>query len=154
MAANVNPVFPLTPQIVISSPLSAAATAANFYSGTDAIGANNLSTFVAGVNGSRVDFIRVKYASTPSAAPSGTTNATVMHVFINNGGSNTIPSNNVFFTDFLVPSVLMSNTVLNGEITVPLGVSLPAGYRILVNSQAANGATNGAWTITAIGGDY
>jgi hypothetical protein len=154
MAANVNPIFPLTPQVLVGQLLSAAATAANFYSGTDSIGANTVSLYVAGVNGSRVDFIRIKYGSTASAAPSGTTNATVMHVFINNGGSNTTATNNTFLTDFLVPSVVMSNTILNGEITVPLGISLPAGYRILVNSQAANGATNGAWALTAIGGDY
>jgi hypothetical protein len=154
MAANLNPVFPLTPQTTVGQLLVSAATANNFYSGTDAIGGNLVSLFTAGVNGSRVDFIRVKYSSTASAAPSGTTNSTVMHVFINNAGANTTASNNTFITDFVVPSVLMSNTILNGEITVPLGISLPAGYRILVNSQAANGATNGAWAITAIGGDY
>lgn len=154
MAANVNPVFPLTPQIVVGQQLSAAATANNFYSGSDAIGANIVSLFVAGANGSRVDFIRLKYGSTSNTAPTGTTNSTIMHVFINNGVSNTVSTNNSFLTDFLVPSVVMSNTVLNGEITIPLGISLPVGYRILVNSQAANGATNGAWVLTAIGGDY
>lgn len=154
MAANVNPIFPLTPQVVVGQLLSTAATGGNFYSGTDALSTNNVSLFVAGVNGSRVDFIRVKYGSTAGSAPTGTTNSTIMHVFINNGALNTTATNNTFVTDFLVPSVLMSNTVLNGEITVPLGISLPAGYRILVNTQAANGATNGAWSITAIGGDY
>lgn len=154
MAANTNPVFPLTPQVVVGQLLTTAATAANFYSGTDPIGPNIVSLFTAGVNGSRVDFIRVKYSSTAAAAPSGTTNASVMHVFINNGSVNTTTTNNTFITDFLVPAVVMSNTVLNGEITVPIGISLPAGYKIIVNSQAANGATNGAWAITAIGGDY
>lgn len=154
MAANTNPVFPFTPQVVVGQLLSTAATAANFYSGTDPIGTSTVSLYTAGLNGARIDFIRVKYSGIAGSAPSGTTASSVMHVFINNGSINTTATNNTFVTDFLVPSILMSNTILNGEITVPLGISIPAGYKIVVNSQAANGATNGAWAITAIGGDY
>lgn len=154
MAANNAPVFPLTPVVVVGQLLSTAATSANFYLGTDAVGTSTVLLYTAGVNGGRVDFIRVKYGGTTAGAPSGTTNACVMHVFINNGSTNVTAANNSFITDFLVPSVVMSNTVLNGEITVPIGISLPAGYRIYVNSQAANGASNGAWAVTAIEGDY
>lgn len=154
MAANTNAVFPLTPKIATGQLLSTAATAAKFYDGTDAVGTNMVSIFTAGVNGSRADFVRVKYASTAGVAPSGTTNSTVMHVFVNNGTANTTATNNIFLTDFLVPAITYSNTVLNGEITIPLGISIPAGYIIYVNSQAAVGGTNAAWAITAVGGDY
>lgn len=154
MAANTNAVFPLTPKIATGQLLSTAATAAKFYDGTDAVGTNMVSIFTAGVNGSRTDFIRVKYGSTAGLAPSGTTNSTVMHVFVNNGTANTTATNNIFITDFLVPAITYSNTVLNGEITIPLGISLPAGYIVYVNSQAAAGGTNAAWAITAVGGDY
>lgn len=154
MAANTNAIFPLTPQVVVGQLLSTAATAANFYSGTDATGTNMVLVLTAGVNGSRLDFLRVKYSSLAGVAPTGTTNSTVMHVFLNNGSANTTAANNSFITDYIVPAVVMSNSVLNGEITVPLGISIPAGYRIYVNTQAANGAANGAWAVTAIGGDY
>jgi hypothetical protein len=154
MAANTNPVFALTPSISVGQLLSTAAVAANFYSGTDAVGTALVIPYTAGVNGGRVDFIRVKYSGLASLAPSGTTNSTVMHVFVNNGSANTSAANNSFVTDFIVPSVSMSNTTLNGEITIPIGISIPAGYRILVSTQAANGATNGAWAVTVIAGDY
>lgn len=154
MAANTNAVFPLTPKVVTGQLLSTAATAAKFYDGTDAVGTNMVSIFTSGVNGSRVDFIRVKYSGLAGLAPSGTSNSTVMHIFINNGTVNTTATNNIFITDVLVPAITYSNTVLNGEITIPIGISIPAGYIIYVNSQAAAGGTNAAWALTAIGGDY
>lgn len=154
MAANTTPIFPLTPKIVTGQLLSTAATAAKFYDGTDPVGTNMVSIMTAGVNGSRLDFIRVKYSSVAGLAPSGTTNSTVMHVFINNGTVNTTATNNIFFTDFIVTAITYSNTVLNGEITIPVGISIPAGYIVYVNSQSAIGGTNAAWAITAIEGDY
>jgi hypothetical protein len=154
MAANNQALFPLTPKIAVGQLLSTAATAAKFYDGTDAVGTNMVSIFTAGVNGSRVDFIRVKYSGLAGLAPSGTSNSTVMHIFINNGTANTTATNNIFLTDFLVPAITYSNTVLNGEFTIPIGVSIPAGYIVYVNSQAATGGTNAAWAITAVGGDY
>lgn len=154
MAANTAAVFPLVPNTPVGQLLSSAATASKFYDGTDIVGGNMALLFTAGANGSRVDLIRMKYSGIAGLAPTGTTSSTVMHVFINNGSVNTTATNNTFFTDFFVPSVIMSNATLNGEITIPIGVSIAVGYRIYVNTQAANGATNGAWALTAVGGDY
>jgi hypothetical protein len=154
MPANTAPIFPLTPQVSVGALLSTAATAAKAYDGTDAVGANMALLCTAGVNGARIDKVRIKYSGTAGAAPSGTTASTVVRFFINNGSVNTTAANNTFFADVSVPSVVMSNTNVNGEFEVPLNVAIPAGYKLYANNSVAVGGTACALALTALLGDF
>jgi hypothetical protein len=154
MPANFTPVFSLTAVTPVGQLLSTAATAANAYDGTMTVGTSMALIYTAGVNGSRVDQVRIKYGSTAGGAPSGTTATTVVRIFINNGAANTTATNNTFFTDVVIPGVTYSNTTSLGEFTVPIGISIPASYRIYALNSTAIGGTNCALAVSAQGGDY
>lgn len=155
MAANTAPIFPLTPNCgAPGALLSAAATTTAAFDGTMAVGTSMQLIFTAGANGSRVDTVKVRYSGTAGAAPSGTTNATVVRIFLNNGASNTTATNNILVADIAVAAQLYSNVASLPEYLNLLNTSIPATWRVYALNTTAVGGTACALAVSASGGDY
>lgn len=161
MAANTAPLYPLTPNAGVAGNLfySTVLTNTKAYDGTDtvtAIPSPLLLLYTAGVNGSRVDSITVRYTSTVGATVSGTTTASLLRLWINNGTANTTASNNTLLAELAIPAQAMValNTSVVLPLTIPAGFVLPAGYKIYGGITVAIGGTNAALTVSILGGDY
>ena len=140
MTANVNPVFPLTPNVAWGTATLTTANTAKDGTGTVQ------TVFTAGATGSFVDKIRFHAA--------GTNTASVGRIFINNGSTNATPANNSLFGDVSLPGTTNSEVAsinTTGEIEVQLGFALPAGYKLNVTIGTTVAA---GWAVTAFGGDY
>lgn len=147
MAQNTAPIFPGVPEIIWVS--GAAATA-----GTPGLTANTAKDAASGTiygpiftadatDGSRLDFIKVRAL--------GTNVATVIRIFINNGSATTTAANNTLYLERTLASSTVSETSELPDIILPLGISLPAGYRIYATFGTAVSA---GFHLTAVGGDY
>jgi hypothetical protein len=164
MAANTAPIFPLTPNLgVQNAVLSTAMTNTKAFDGTDTAGTALASVFTAGINGSRVDTITVRLTSTNGATASGTSAATLVRFWINNGSANTTATNNQLMPwDVAIPAtgvVALDTSVLpsySAMTNTPMagGISLPASYKIYAGTTVAAGGTNIAVLVTVQGGDY
>lgn len=159
MAANVNPIFPLTPNLGVAGVLlTTAMTNTKAFDGTEAAGTAMALCYTAGANGSRLDQIRIKITSTVGAAASGTTNATLVRFWINNGAVNTTATNNQLWYEIAVPATAVTalGTSALTEYNLPASalVAIPAGYKIYAGLTVAAGGTNCALTVSAVGGDY
>jgi len=164
MPANTSPIFPLTPNLGANNVLlSTAMTNTKAFDGTDTAGTNLALVFTAGSNGSRVDSLVVRLTSTNGATASGTTTATLVRFWINNGSANTSAGNNQLMPwDVAIPATTVTSLsasslpYYNVLVTSPMadGISLPAGYRIYAGTTVAIGGTNCAVIVTAQGGDY
>jgi hypothetical protein len=136
MPANTKPLFPLTPNIGIAT-LTAANTASDG-TGTTA------TLLTAGADGARVDRIEVQ--------PLGTNVATVLRIFLNNGSTSGTASNNSLLKQVRLPATTASNVAENGpDVSIPLDLSLPAGWKVLACLGTAVAA---GWSLTAVGGNY
>jgi hypothetical protein len=101
----------------------------------------------------------MRFASTNGAAASGTSAATVVRVWINNGSANTTAGNNAFFGEVALPAtaVAAASTTANQNYLILLpvgGLNLPAGYKIYAGLTVAAGGTNIAIAVNTVGGDY
>ena len=96
MAANLNPIYSKAGQIEWSPALIQTANTAMDGTGTV------VTIFTAGSDGGRVERIRTKAA--------GTNVATVLRVFINNGGDNATPANNVLIAEKTIAATTASAT--------------------------------------------
>jgi hypothetical protein len=141
MAANVQPIFPAVPNISWGT-ISAANTAKD---GSGTV----VTVFTAGTNGARVDSLKVR--------PLGTNVATVLRIFVNNGGVNSTPANNTLFHEVTVPAATLSEVAALTDIFVLFdGVSLPqlvleANHKLNITIGTAVAA---GLQVTAVGGDY
>lgn len=141
MAQNVQPIFPLT-QVVGMGTVATANTAKD---GTGTV----VTVFTAGANGSRVDSIKIRAL--------GTNVATVVRIFINNGGANSTPTNNILFHEVTAAATTLSEVgsladiFLNFNGTSLPQLVLPATYKlnITIGTTVAAGLA-----ISAIGGNY
>lgn len=133
--------------------LSTAMTNTKAYDGTETAGTALAAFFTAGANGAIVDGIRIKFTSTDGATVSGTTNATVLRIWANNGSANTTAGNNV----------LLFERALAAQALVALGTAepteylitqylpkLPAGYKLYAGLTVAAGGTNAAVSVSVI----
>jgi hypothetical protein len=136
MVANTTPIFPLTPNISVGQTIATANTAKD---GTGTVA----TVHTAGANGSRVEKLRIRGL--------GTNVATVLRLFINNGLTNATAANNILHEEITLPATTLSETsqLLNQEIG--LGISLPAGYKLMctIGTTVAAG-----YALSAIAGDY
>jgi hypothetical protein len=148
MAANTSPIFTLLGQVATDSGVTPTAgmssgitlAAADY----DGAGANNRLVFTADpTNGSFVSRLRCK--------AKGTNVASVLRVFLNNGGTPTTAANNSFIGEISLPATTAIATAATAEIDYPLGFALPPGFRIYVGLGTAVAA---GWVVTCIGGDY
>lgn len=164
MPANTSPIFPLTPNLGVQNVvLSTAMTNTKAFDGTDTAGTALALAFTAGANGARVDTVVVRLTSTNGATASGTSAATLVRFWINNGSDNTTATNNQLMAwDVAIPatgvvaldtSSLPSYNAMTNSSTAG-GISLPAGYKIYAGTTVAVGGTNIAVLVTVQGGDY
>ena len=142
MAANIDPIFPLTPKQGWGT-LTTANTA------KDGTGTTQL-IFTAGADGGRVERIRVRAL--------GTNVATVLRVFINNGSDPAVAANNVLYAEKTIAATtgseaaeLALNELPTTTDPTAFPLVLPPGYRIYVciGTTVAAGLK-----VTAIGGTY
>jgi hypothetical protein len=145
MPANTNPIFPIVPNVSWGN----VATANTAKDGTGTV----VTVFTAGVNGSKIDQIKVRAL--------GTNVATVMRFFINNGSTNATAANNALIHETTIASTTLSETAAladndititknTGEIAVPIP-QLPAGYKINVTIGTTVAA---GLQVSVIGGDF
>jgi hypothetical protein len=136
MPANTAPIFTLTPVIEYNNTISGANTA------TDGTGTPVYLVFTGGTNGSYVQKLRIRHTSTNATA-------TVVRVFINNGGATTTAANNVLFDEITIATNTISQTAASTNYELPLNFALPPGYIIFVTEGTAANLD-----ATIIGGDY
>ena len=135
MPANTSPIFPLTPNVAWAT----VTTANTAKDGTGTVA----TVFTAGANGARVDYLKVRAL--------GTNVATVIRVFVNNGGSNAVAANNSLILDQTIAATTNSETAQLVDNLIQLDLSLPANYKINVTIGTTVAA---GLQFTAMGGDY
>lgn len=144
MTANTVPIYSKAGQIGLGGVLTTANTAKD---GTGTV----LTIFTAdATNGGRVERVRAKAL--------GTNVATVLRIFINNGGSTSTASNNVYYADVTLSASTLTETASITQIELPNSTDitafplvLPPGYKL----TATIGTTVAAgWAITVVGGTY
>lgn len=141
MAANINPIFPVTPNVWINTS-GTFTTAAN--TNTDGSG-TLVQCFLAGANGSRIDRIRFK------ASAAGNNVATVARIFINNGSATGTTTTTYYGSMVLAATTAANNSDFQSDLDYPMDLSLPAGFKVYycLGTAVANG-----WVAIGIGGDY
>ena len=137
MPANTAPIFTLLPEILWNNSVSAANTTTDLTSGTI------YDVFTGGTNGSYVQKIRFRHV--------GTNVATVVRVWLNNGGVTTTALNNTLFDDITIAANTVSQTAASTNYELPLNFALPPSYRIYVTTGTVLAA---GLDVTVIGGDY
>jgi hypothetical protein len=160
MAVTATPIFAQTANAgAMNAILSTAMATTVAFDGTTAAGTAQALCYTAGANGSRIDQIQVRFASTNGAAASGTSAATVIRFWINNGSANTTAGNNAFLGEVALPAtaVTAAGTSANPVYSIPVpvgGLNLPAGYKIYAGMTVAIGGTAIAAAVITLGGDY
>jgi hypothetical protein len=160
MAVTSTPVFPQTPNTgALNAVLSTAMTNTKAFDGTETAGTAMVLAFTAGADGARVDQVVCRLASTNGATASGTSNATVVRFWLNNGSANTTAGNNIFLGEVAVPATavtaLGTSALTVYSLTLPVGgLNIPATYRIYAGTTVAAGGTNIGIAVSAFGGNY
>jgi hypothetical protein len=138
--------------------VSTAMTNTKAMDGTETAGTALALAFTAGANGSRLDSVIIRYTSTNGSTATGTTAASVIRLWANNGSANTTATNNQLIGEIAMPAQTV--TALGTAITQPQvfqlpveGFSIPAGYKIYAGNTVAAGGVL-AFQISVSGGDY
>jgi hypothetical protein len=138
MAQNTSPIFTQTPKIGMGFIDSNAFN--NTFTMTTG---GSASLFTAGPSGSYVNKIRIK--------PSGSSAATVLRFFINNGNDTTVSANNTLFAEISLPSITTSATIAQNDFEVPFNIAIPGSY-VIYGITATTPLTG--FSITTVAGDY
>lgn len=142
---------------LVPGPLSTAMTASKSYDGTETVGTAMQLVFIANSAGSQLPKLKLRFGSTAGAQASGTTNATVARIWLNNGSANTTATNNILIGEIKCDATPMSQT---SSVTQPTDfdfglLSIPNGWRVYVGLATAVGGTNCALIPSMVGGgDY
>jgi len=156
VATTATPIFPQTPnQGVMNCIVSTAMTNTKAMDGTDAAGTALALAFTAGSDGARIDTITVRYTATNGSTATGTSAASVIRFWLNNGSANTTATNNKLIGEIAVPAqtVTALATGTMPEYTLVLGKSIPAGYKIYAGNTVAAGGVL-AFLVDVQGGNY
>lgn len=156
MATTSTPIFPQTPnQGVMNCILSTAMTNTKAMDGTETAGTSFALAFTAGSDGARVDTIKARYTATNGSTATGTSAASVLRFWLNNGSANTTATNNKLIGEIAMPAqtVTALSTGTLPEYTLTLGISVPAGYKIYAGSTVAAGGVL-AFQVSVEGGNY
>jgi hypothetical protein len=139
MAANVQPIFTLTPNAATAN--IAAANTARDGSGT------LVTLFTAGTNGSRIDFI----VFTSSQATAGASSARVQRVFL----TDTSGLNPRLISEIVLPAVTASTTAIGATATITFtnGLVIKSGQIVKVAQSVYVSAADNT-DVLARGGDY
>lgn len=160
MAVTATPIFAQTMNVgALNAIISTAMTNTSAFDGTQATGTAMALVFTAGADGARIDQIMCRLASTNGATASGTSNATVVRFWLNNGSANTTAGNNIFLGEVAIPATAVTSLSSGALTTYPLtlptnGLNIPASYRIYAGLTVAAGGTNIAIAVSAFGGNY
>lgn len=160
MAVTATPIFTQSVNAgALNAIVSTAMTNTKAFDGTEAAGTALALVFTAGADGARVDQVMCRLSSTNGATASGTSNATVVRFWANNGSANTTAGNNIFLGEVAIPATAVTALGTSALITYPLtlptgGLNLPASYRIYAGLTVAAGGTNIAIALSAFGGNY
>jgi hypothetical protein len=160
MPVTATPIFTQTPNVgALNAIVSTAMTNTKAFDGTETAGTALALVFTAGANGARIDQVTCRFSSTNGAAASGTSNATLVRFWMNNGSANTTATNNIFLGEVAMPATavtaLGTSALAVGALQLPVGgLNLPNGYRIYGGLTVAAGGTSIAIALNAIGGDY
>lgn len=160
MAVTATPIFPQVPNVgALNAVLSTAMTNTSAFDGTQATGTAMALIFTAGSDGSRVDQIVCRLSSTNGSTASGTSSATVVRFWLNNGSANTTATNNIFLGEVAIPATavtaLATSALTVYQLPLPVGgLNVPASYRIYAGTTVAAGGTNIAIAVNAFGGNY
>lgn len=160
MPVTSTPIFAQTPNAgALNAVLSTAMTNTKAFDGTETAGTALVLAYTAGANGSRVDQVMCRLASTNGATASGTSSATLVRFWANNGSANTTAGNNIFIGEVAIPATAVTALATAALTTYPLtlptgGLNLPASYRIYAGTTVAAGGTNIGIAVSAFGGDY
>lgn len=160
MAVTATPIFTQTPNVgALNALLSTAMTNTKAFDGTETAGTAMALVFTAGADGSRIDQVVCRLASTNGATASGTSAATLVRFWINNGSANTTATNNIFLGEVAIPATavtaLGTSALTTYSLTLPInGLNIPATYRIYAGTTVAAGGTNIAIAVSAFGGNY
>lgn len=157
MAVTATPIFPQTPNVgVMNAVLSTAMTNTSAFDGTQAVGTAMALIFTAGANGARVDGLKARLTSTNGAAAAGSSSATLVRYWLNNGSANTTATNNTLLCEIAVPASGVSAlaTTVVAEFFSPTSYSIPAGYKIYAGITVAPAGTNIGVLVSAFGGDF
>jgi hypothetical protein len=137
MAVNTSPIFSKRGDIQWSPTLLTAANTAKDGTGTVA------TVFTAGADGAFVQRLNARAV--------GTNVATVLRLFVNNGGSNAVAANNSLIFEMTLPATTLSEVAAQPPYELPLNFALPAGYKLLCTLGTAVAA---GYEITVFGGSY
>lgn len=139
MAANISPIFVLTPNL--TSATVAAANTARDGSGT------LVTLFTAGTNGSRLDFVTFNSAQATAAASS----AMVGRIFVTDAAG----ANPVLLAEVALPTITASNTVIGQTQTIAFnnGLILASGQIVKCTISVFAGVQD-QYQVTARGGNY
>lgn len=160
MPVTATPIFTQTPNAGANNAIvSTAMTNTKAFDGTETAGTALALCFTAGANGARIDQVMCRLASTNGATASGTSSATLVRFWINNGSANTTATNNIFLGEVAIPATAVTALGTSALTTYPLtlpnnGLNIPASYRIYGGLTVAAGGTNIAIALSAFGGDY
>lgn len=146
MPANTSPIFPLVAETswVSGTPANAATPGVTANTTFDLTSGTIYGPIITGgTNGTRLDFIKLRTL--------GTNAATVIRIWINNGSATTTAANNTLFLERTIAGTTVSETAEQPDITLPLNLSVPAGYRIYATFGTAVAA---GYHLTAVAGDY
>jgi hypothetical protein len=137
MAINTQPIFTRKGDIQWApSALTAANTAKD--------GTGTVSTaFTAGADGAFLQRL--------IARPLGTNVATVLRVFVNNGGSNATAANNTLIAELTLPATTLSEVAAQSPYELPLNLALPNGYKL---NGSIGTAVAAGYQLSVFGGTY
>ena len=139
MTANTNPIFSRTPDVQWAAPpVSAANTTRDGTSGSIA------AVFTAdATEGGRIEKI--------IARPLGTNVATVLRVFLNNGGGTGTAANNALIAEMTLPATALSEVAAQPAYELALNLALPPGYMIFCTIGTAVAA---GYMLSGVGSKY
>lgn len=156
MAKTATPIFPQTPNPgSMNCIVSTAMTNTKAMDGTESVGTAMALAFTAGAEGARIDTIQVRYTATNGSTATGTSAASVLRFWLNNGAANTTATNNKLIAEIAMPAQAVTALATGSmpEYMKTLGISIPAGYRVYVGATAAAGGVL-AFLADISGGDY
>jgi hypothetical protein len=137
MAINTSPIFSKQGDIQWGATSILAANTAKDGTGTV------LTVFTAGADGAFVQRL--------VARPMGTNVATVMRVFVNNGGVNTTAANNSLINEMTLPATSLSEVSAQPPYELALNFALPPGFKLFCTLGTAVAA---GFEVTVFGGSY
>jgi hypothetical protein len=137
MAVNTSPIFSKRGDIQWAPGFLTAANTAKDGSGTAII------VFTAGADGGFVQRL--------VARPLGTNVATVLRLFVNNGGATSTIANNSLINEMSLPATTLTEAAAQPPYELPLNFALPAGHRLICTLGTAVAA---GYQLTVFGGSY